>query len=454
MYKILNPYILTLAVLFAVLGANPAYAADNPDPDHILGSSGDAAIELLPRNDIDDHRNLQWAFDNTKAGGTVTLAAGTFFMGDGDSAPRKTAWMKRGLKIVGTKEGAIWRTVIRGGGAVLSPGVSGAMESGPIRVTLEGDDHPVILEDIWFRDWAGEVVFILSCNGFEFRGCRITDPANVANPDTTRFIHALWTQGNDARGDFIAENNLVEMGQYDGPMAEDEQFMGIFTSNHDNIRIVNNTIIGTDEAIEILMNRHGDTGPGDSKAATSPSEIIITGNTIDVTGTPGPRWGGSWAILIAGNLNVDRVLIADNDVTKRGEGWGVGLSGANFEVRDNVFRFEEHKGKLTPGAITIGGYPKLAGKFMGSSLTNSVIENNQFIGKVSKHGVFFMPGGKGFENASTGNRIDVGDSLISLGAETTVTLSQEMANNSFRGKYDTISDSASESSNKFNSNKY
>ena len=119
-----------------------------------------------------------------------------------------------------------------------------------------------------------------------------------------------------------------------------------------------------------------------------------------------------------------------------------------------MFRFEEHKGKLTPGAITIGGYPKLAGKFMGSSLTNSVIENNQFIGKVSKHGVFLMPGGKGFENASTGNRIDVGDSLISLGAETTVTLSQEMANNSFRGKYDTISDSASESSNKFNRNKY
>ena len=116
---------------------------------------------------------------------------GTFFMGDGKDAPRKTAWMRRGLKVVGQKDGDTWRTVIRGGGAVLRPGVSGAMESGPIRVTLEGDDHAVILEDIWFREWAGEVVFILSCNGFEFRGCRISHPATPADPETIRFVHAL-----------------------------------------------------------------------------------------------------------------------------------------------------------------------------------------------------------------------------------------------------------------------
>ena len=436
-------------------GLSSTFAADlltgteNPDPDHIVGSSGDATIQLLPRNDIEDHRNLQWAFDNTAPGGTIELGAGTFFMGDGKEAPRKTAWMRRGLKVVGVKEGAIWRTVIRGGGEVLSPGVGGALESGPIRIKLEGDDHTVILEDIWFREWACEVVYIIACNGFEFRGCRITDPVNAADPSKTRFVHALWTSGNDARGDFIAEDNLVELGQYDGPLAEDEQFLGIFTSNHDNIRIVNNTITGTDEAIEILMNRYGDTGPGDPIAARTPAEIVVANNRIDVTGTPGPRWGGSWAILICGNLNVDKVRIENNDITKRGEGWGIGLSGANMHITGNTFRFEEHKGKLTPGAVTIGGYPLLAGKAMGSSLTNSVFKDNTFEGKVSTHGMFFMPGAEGFANASSGNRIDLGDSLAKLGAKTTLTLSQDMSDNAFTGNVGKVVDNARDGANEY-----
>ena len=347
------------------------------------------------------------------------------------------------------KEGAIWRTVIGGGGEVLEPGVGGALEGGTFRVTLEGDDHAVVVEDIWFRQWSCEVVFILACNGFEFRRCRITDPVNAADPSKTRFVHALWTQGNDARGDFIAEDNLVEMGQYDGPLAEDEQFMGIFTSNHDNIRIVNNTIIGTDEAIEILMNRYGNTGPGDPIAAKSPAEIVVADNRIDVTGTPGPRWGGSWAILICGNLNVDRVRIENNDVTKRGKGWGIGLSGANMHVTGNKFRFEEHAGKLTLGAVTIGGYPLLAGKAMGSSLTNSVIKDNTFEGRVRSHGMFFMPGRKDFANASSGNRIDLGDSLITLGAATTLTLNQKMTDNVFKGKLGKVTDNALDGANKY-----
>ncbi len=433
----------------SVVAAERLTGTKNPDPSHIKGAGGDATITLTPRNDIEDHRNLQWALDNTAPGGTVRLGAGTFFMGDGKSAPRKTAWMRRGLKVAGVKEGAIWRTVIRGGGEVLEPGVGGALEGGTFRITLEEDEHAVIIEDLWFRDWSCEVVFILACNGFEFRRCRITDPVNAADPSKTRFVHALWTQGNDARGDFIAEKNLVEMGQYDGPLAEDEQFMGIFTSNHDNIRIVGNTIIGTDEAIEILMNRYGNTGPGDPLAAQTPAEIVVANNRIDVTGTPGARWGGSWAILICGNLNVDRVLIENNDVTKRGKGWGMGLSGANMHITGNTFRFEEHNGKLTPGAVTIGGYPLLAGKAMGSSLTNSVFKDNTFEGRVRDHGMFFMPGRRGFANASSGNRIDLGDSLASLGAATTLTLSQKMTGNVFKGNMGKVTDNALDGANKY-----
>ena len=115
----------------------------------------------------------------------------------------------------------------------------------------------------------------------------------------------------------------------------------------------------------------------------------------------------------------------------------------------NKFRFEEHNGELTPGAVTIGGYPLLAEKAMGSSLTNSVIKDNVYEGRVQRHGMFFMPGGPGFANASGGNRIDVGDTLVKLGAETTLTLSQEMEDNTFSGDLGNVVDNAREGANKY-----
>ena len=102
----------------------------------------------------------------------MELGAGTFFLGDGKDAPRKTAWMRRGLKLAGVKEGSEWRTVIRGGGEVLDPGVGGPLESGPIRVKLEGDDHAVIIEDIWFRDWPPGRRAVPSRPRRETRRCR------------------------------------------------------------------------------------------------------------------------------------------------------------------------------------------------------------------------------------------------------------------------------------------
>ena len=99
----------------SVVAAERLTGTENPDPSHIKGAGGDATIVLTPRNDIEDHRNLQWALDNATPGGTVRLGAGTFFMGDGKSAPRKTAWMRRGLKVaavsltdVPSKYGVSW----------------------------------------------------------------------------------------------------------------------------------------------------------------------------------------------------------------------------------------------------------------------------------------------------------------------------------------------------------
>jgi hypothetical protein len=451
-----------LALAFSFMGtqvdsAAPGLPADrkgvaNPDPDHISGANGDKIIKVRPRNDADDFRNLQWAFDQASPGGTVVLESGTFFLGDGKGSPRRTLWMRRGLKVIGKKEGNTWQTVIRGGGEVLRPGVSGEYESGPIRIAIENDDHPAVLEDIWFREWACEVIFIVACPGFEFRNCRISHPVNTVLPDKIRYVHALWTSGVKARGNFTVEKCLVELGEYKDQLAEDEQLLGIFFSNHDTIKVVNNVITGIDEAIEILGNRYGTTGAGDPAAAKGPSEIIVTGNRIDVTGKPGKRWPSSWAMLIGGNLNVDAVRIEDNQVVKRGKGWGLGISGDNLSIKGNRFRFEVHEGEYPPGAVVIGigRFPlRLGGLDMGSSLNHSVFADNTFEGKVGKFGIFFAPGqGKDLNN-SQGNLFDLGDSLANLGAETTLMLSKDIHGNTFKGNLGQVIDNAPKGANKY-----
>src|SRR5512143_220755 len=134
----------------------------NPDPRSIIGEAGAQTIKVSPRNSAQDFQNLQWAFDNVKPGGTIALGAGTFFLGDGKDAPRRTVWMRHGLRVIGKKDGRAWQTVIRGGGEVLKPGVGGELESGPIRIAIENDNHPAVFENIWFREWACEVIFIVA----------------------------------------------------------------------------------------------------------------------------------------------------------------------------------------------------------------------------------------------------------------------------------------------------
>lgn len=86
---------------------------------------------------------------------------------------------------------------------------------------------------------------------------------------------------------------------------------------------------------------------------------------------------------------------------------------------------------------------------MGSSLIDSVIKDNTFEGRVQNHGMFFMPGRRGFANASRGNRIDLGRSLATLEAATTLTLSQEMKDNVFTGVLSKVTDNAFDGANKY-----
>jgi hypothetical protein len=421
--------------------------ASNPDRASITGETGARTIKVTPRNKIEDFQNLQWAFDNVSPGGTVALGAGTFFLGDGKDAPRRTVWMHHGLRVIGKKEGGTWRTVIRGGGEVLKPGVGGELESGPIRIAIDSDNHPAVFENIWFREWACEVIFIVACPGFEFRSCRISNPVNTGLPDKIRFVHAIWSSGVKARGDFTVENCLVELGGYQGELADDEQLLGVFYSNHDTVRVRNNFITGIDEAIEILGNRYGNTGKGDPAAATGPGRIIVTGNRIDVTGTPGQRWPSSFAILICGNLGVDAVLIENNDVTKRGKGWGLGISGENFKISGNRIRFEIHNGEYPPGAVIIGGFGPLAGRDMGTALNNSVFIGNTFEGRVSKNAI--MLSDERIANPSHGNRFDLGETVAKLGAETTLSLSKDSHGNVFTGNLGKVVDNSPKGANEY-----
>ena len=121
----------------------------NPDPQNISTSENGKMMWVSPRNDLSDYDNLQWVFDHITPGGTVVLDAGTFFLGDGKVSPRRTVIIRKGVVVTGQMDGDTWRTIIRGGGEVMTPGVGGPLESGPIRIINEEDPNPVVFEGIW-----------------------------------------------------------------------------------------------------------------------------------------------------------------------------------------------------------------------------------------------------------------------------------------------------------------
>ena len=422
----------------------------NPDPQNISSSENGQIMWVSPRNDLSDYDNLQWVFDHITPGGTVVLDAGTFFLGDGEVSPRRTVIIRKGLRVTGQMDGDTWRTIIRGGGEVMTPGIGGPIESGPIRIINEEDPHVAVFEGIWFREWTAEVIFIEASRGFEFRNNRISHPINRESPGI-RFIHAIWSSGVKARGDFIVEDCLVEMGGYTAEKpADDEQLLGVFFANHDNVRVVNNRITGIDEGIEILGNRYGNTGTDDPDAATSAAEITVTGNRVVSTGMPGKSWPSSFAILIAGNLRVDAVRVEDNDVIKSGTGWAMGLSGENFHVSGNTFHFQEQNGANPSGAIIIGGFGKLGTYAMGDSLVNSIFVDNTFEGKVSENGIVFWTGKGGkVRNNSFGNYFDLGDSVAKLDAKTTLFIGEDLHDNTFKGDLGRVVDKAPAGANEY-----
>jgi hypothetical protein len=299
-------------------------------------------------------------------------------------------------------------------------------------VVNDSDDHPTVLEDLWLREWTAEAVCIEAVRGFVFRRCRLSHPRNTTKEGSIRFVHALWTTGIRARGDFEASDNVVELGGYDGPAADDEQFMGVFYSNHDDVRVTGNVITGIDEAIELIGNRVDRTARGEGPPARGPAEVVVTGNRIAVTQQPGERWPSTFGILVAGNRGADAVRIENNDLDVRGKGWAFGLSGERLHVARNRIKLGSFLGEDPAGVVTIG-FGQLAGLPMGSSLDDSVFEDNAFTGKVREAGILFRSGREGEANASSRNRFVLGESLAQLGAAKTIVLAAGMRDNTFTG---------------------
>ena len=151
--------------------------------------------------------------------------------------------------------------------------------------------------------------------------------------------------------------------------------------------------------------------------------------------------GGTYAILVAGNLGAEAVRIEDNDTTVRGKGWAFGISGEELNITGNHVRFEKLDGKDPAGAVSIG-FGMLGQYDLGASLVDSVFENSTFDGTVTGDGVRFGPSSENMPNKSHGNRFDMGDSLAKLGAKTTLTLSKNVYGNVFKGDLGKVVDDA------------
>lgn len=402
------------------------------------GEPGDDLIRVRPMNDVkEDVKNLQWAVDSVEAGGTVELCEGTFSLGDGVSEPKNTIKITKGIYVIGIKESSEWKTIIQGASDDLDK-AKAASDRGFFRISNQKDPNPNIFENLWMRGWTAEAVFIDAVQGFTIKNCRISNPVVDQASIGLHFIHAIYTSGKNTKGDFSAENNLVELGNYPGILPDDEQLLGVFFSAHDNVRVVGNEITGLDEAIEILGNN-----------STDPSQIVVEGNTINISFELEDRWPGKNAILVGGNLNTSQVQIEDNEMVVQGPGTVIGVSGENLSIRNNQVKLKEWNGLKPISAFTIGlGRGEATGIKTGPSLVNSVIEDNDFSGSVEGPAVNLADVPE-FPNLSHDNVIKLGDSIANLGAETTIYIAPGAYDNTFEGKTGNVQDDSPEGKNTY-----
>jgi len=319
----------------------------------------------------------------------------------------------------------------------------------------------VVFENLWLREWTAHAIYINAAHGFSIKQCKIDSPRQGTPVARIRSVHAVFSSGPYAKGDFLAENNDVRLGGYQDSFPHDEQIIGLFFSNHDDITITGNTVSGNDEGIEVLGNKSDlsfiDLFSHFPEPANTPSEIVIRDNIVDVTQILDDSvWPGKIGIIVCGNENTPSVLIENNDVTIKGtdRGYGFALSGENLHVKNNSLHLEMHEDIKPGGAFLIGfGFmisPITPEMNWGPSLVNSVIQDNEFFGKAKGPSVYFFdpsvehdeleqlfPGD--VPNLSHGNQIEM-NNIVDLGADITIAITPGAYDNTFTGDTGTILD--------------
>ncbi len=428
--NVLTKKIIKPVVLFLVSsGYFSIVLADNHlcgDGQVIEGDSGDNIIRVRPQGLVEvDYSALQWAVDNVSSGGTVELCEGTFNLGLGYE--KRSITVSKGIHIEGKKIADEWKTVIKGGGSL--HGIIPDPEIGPILIASESDFNPVSIKNVWMRDWTSEAVYITGCNGFSLEDSKLSHPITGLPLLTTYFIHAVFSLNSTSRGEFILRNNHVDLTWLSGTKPHDTQFTGIYGPPgpaYTKIDISNNTIITNDEAIELIANDAGE-----------PSQIFIENNDISVDFDVDGIWPNHYALLFASNKNVDFVMIRNNRINMKNsmnlsvpvlDAMGaIHFTGDNFYLADNEVHFNDFDGT----GIRIGNLGNLGIIDLGTSMNNSLIENNIFTGSLTGPAIEFT---SYWLNSSQNNIFRLGSSFAELDTDTTIqNISTRACNNTFEG---------------------
>ena len=386
-------------------------------------------IRLRPTsNTRKDYRNLKWAVETIPSGGVIDLCEGEFLLGT-TFGRRRSIIIKKGLTLKGKHVNGEWLTVIKGGGSVRA--LLPDRRIGPFKVNSREDKNPVIFDSVWLRDWVSEAIVLKGCNGFTFTQSKLSHPlvSGFGFPlGLTNYIHGIFAISRKARGELYLTNSDFDVTRQEGRLPNDAQILSLYggpPTEFSKIVIERNSIKTQDEAIELLVND-----------PPQKSTIVIRENTVDVSFDVPGIWPYHYAFFINNNKNVEEILIEENYVRVRNVAlkqpchMGVfGLTGNNFAVQNNTI---EVLGTFDGSIFRLGSVGNLILYDFGMSVTNSLFQDNEIIGKYEKPGIDFTGG---LRNKSRNNVFRIGASLANGASGYTVSAKRGrfVCDNTFEG---------------------
>lgn len=346
-------------------------------------------VRVRPSGQAPTDRNLiASAIASVASGGVIDLCEGTFYLGEEDGS-RTTVFVTKGVTFRGRYANGAWNTIVKGGGEDLAFFVP-STAIGAFFVNSASDPNPVIFDGVWIREWGAEGIVLFAVNGFVFRNSKITHPrvAGSGFPlGVVNYVHGIMALNNECLGDFNVTNSHFDVTDYGPIQPSDSNAIALYgfpSTRFSRIVIENNDIRTNDEGIEL----HGNQPLGRS-------QIFIRNNRITAEYDVDYGWIGHYAILIAGNRNIDTFLVEDNVLTLRNgtfveerfyfDTGAMSITGDNIVVRNNKITAENFAGMM----IRIGNSGDFTIADFGSSIYDSLFENNEVTGLFKGVGVYF-----------------------------------------------------------------